>query len=310
MKKINKKELKCIRYLAGEMSLEDRSVFEIELSLDETLREIFDNYKSVWEQYDTEKSIPISFQEKTLSHKNVMLASATAVVGIVLFFCFSWFSVTPKWNHIIAENGQRKTLFLSDSSKVILNAGSSLSFPEEFTDYREVKLTGEAYFEISKDAAHPFIVNSTDFKVKVLGTQFSVNNAYAKKEVALKEGAVEFIQNNNNDKITLSPGERLIWDTANNQVHKESFNPKVELAWTTNTLLLDNILFRNALKDINQFYGVSFVIKNSGLLDQHITGIFKDENLNDFIHSLEFIADVEIEELQDKIFLIKSKQND
>lgn len=310
MKKINKKELKCIRYLAGEMSLEDRSVFEIELSLDETLREIFDNYKSVWEQYDTEKSIPVSFQEKTLSHKNVMLASATAVVGIVLFFCFSWFSVTPKWNHIIGENGQRKTLFLSDSSKVILNAGSSLSFPEEFTDYREIKLTGEAYFEITKDAAHPFIVNSTDFKVKVLGTQFSVNNAYAKKEVALKEGAVEFIQNNNNDKITLSPGERLIWDTANNQVHKESFNPKVELAWTTNTLLLDNILFRNALKDINQFYGVSFVIKNSGLLDQHITGIFKDENLNDFIHSLEFIADVEIEELQDKIFLIKSKQND
>jgi len=310
MNKISKKELKCIRYLTKEMSREDRSVFEIELSLDEGLREIFENYKSVWAHYETEQSIPVSFQEKSFSRKKVLVFSSIAAVGLLIFFSFSWFSTIPKFHEVIAENGQRKTLFLSDSSKVILNAGSSLFFPEEFVDNREVKLIGEGYFEITKDASHPFIVNSKDFKVKVLGTQFSVNNTFSKKEIALREGAVEFIQNTNNDKITLSPGERLIWDTANNQVHKERFNAKVEFAWTTNTLLLDNILFSNAIKDINQFYGVTFVIKNEGLLNQHITGTFKNENLSDFIHSLEFIADVEIEELQDKIFLIKSKQND
>ena len=310
MKNRSNKELRCIRYLTAELSPEDRSVFEIELSLDEELREIFENYKRIWETYDTERSIPISFQEKAFSRKKIIYASTLSILAAMIFFSFSWFDNAPKLHQIIAENGQRKTLFLSDSSKVILNAGSSLSFPEEFENTREVKLVGEGYFEVTKDAALPFIVNSPDFKVKVLGTQFSVNNSFSTKKVALKEGAVEFIQNTNKDKITLSSGERLIWDTANNQVRKESFDPKVELAWINNTLLLDNVLFRDALNDINQFYGVTFVIKNSGLLDQHITGIFKDENLNDFINSLEFIADVEIEELQNKVYLIKSNQND
>ncbi|MDN3595169.1 FecR family protein [Zunongwangia endophytica] len=310
MKKITNKERKCIRYLSGEMSLEDRSVFEIELSLDEELNDFFKTYNAVWNDYDKEEAIPVSFQENAFTHKNIALVSTFILLGFVLFISFSWFDTLPSNNQITANNGQRKIIYLNDSSKVILNSNSTLYYPTVFEDSREVKLDGEAYFEITKIPDHPFIVNSQNFKVKVLGTHFSVNNRAAKKEIALDEGKVEFIQNNNNDKITLSPQERLIWDTENNQVHKENFDPRKELAWTTNTLLLDNVLFKNALKDINQFYGVHFVINDNDLLNQHITGSFKDQNLDHFIQSLEFIASVEIQELQEKIFLIKSIDHD
>ncbi len=312
MKNITRKERKCIRYLSGEMSTEDRSVFEIELSLDLELKKIFETYKVIWQQYDKEALIPDSLEEKVVSQNGkVKLA-----IGMLMLMIFGAFLYFYQLNPLIAQHqlsagyGERKTFFLPDSSKVILNAGSELYYSNNFKDHRVVELTGEGYFEVKKDKEHPFSVQSKQFKVRVLGTSFSVKNSFNNKEVALKEGKVEFIQNDNKDKITLAPGERLLWDSKTNQVHKEQFNAEKELAWTTNTLLLDNVLFLEALKDINQFYGVKFVIQDNTLLDQHITGMFKNENLKEFISSLEFIANVKVKELQDNIFLIKSLHHD
>ncbi|MFR7808806.1 MAG: FecR family protein [Butyricimonas faecihominis] len=75
--------------------------------------------------------------------------------------------------------GAEYNLVLSDGSKIYLNAGSTLRYPDQFIgDKREVFLTGEAYFEVKSDSLHPFIVHASDVAIRVLGTSFNVN-AYA-----------------------------------------------------------------------------------------------------------------------------------
>ena len=89
--------------------------------------------------------------------------------------------------------GMRSSVVLSDGTKVILNAGTTLSYPTAFVSgQREVKVNGEAFFEVSHDKEHPFIVSAENVKVKVLGTKFNVK-AYDDDdniEVTLAEGKV------------------------------------------------------------------------------------------------------------------------
>ena len=89
------------------------------------------------------------------------------------------------FNEVTAPYGTVSTLTLPDSSKVWLNAGSTLKYPTAFTsNVREVEMSGEAYFEVHADKKHPFIVSTGDLKVTATGTAFNVCNfAKAKEEV-------------------------------------------------------------------------------------------------------------------------------
>ena len=96
---------------------------------------------------------------------------------------------------------------LSDGTKVWLNASSSLNHPENFSDpERKVELTGEGYFEVAKDAAHPFIVSTAgNNEVRVLGTHFNINSYADNNEtiVTLAEGSVKL-----NGTAQLKPGQQ------------------------------------------------------------------------------------------------------
>ena len=79
------------------------------------------------------------------------------------------------FNEVTAPYGTVSTLTLPDSSKVWLNAGSTLKYPTAFTsNVREVEMSGEAYFEVHADKKHPFIVSTGDLKVTATGTAFNV----------------------------------------------------------------------------------------------------------------------------------------
>jgi len=113
------------------------------------------------------------------------------------------------YNTVATPRGGQYQLTLPDGSQVWLNAASSLRFPVAFSgDERRVELTGEAYFEVAKDAAHPFKVAARGAEVVVLGTHFDVN-AYADEPAlaaTLLEGAVRLRQGA--QQATLRPGQQ------------------------------------------------------------------------------------------------------
>ena len=131
-------------------------------------------------------------------------------------------------NQLIIPYGNQSKLTLADNTVVWLNAGSRLVYPTAFKGKtREVLLFGEAYFEVAKNPEKPFIVNTSDAQIKVLGTQFNVS-AYAEDKViqtVLKEGSVEFIRNDAgffDEPIVMKPNQMVSFVKTNKETSVSS----------------------------------------------------------------------------------------
>ncbi len=160
MANTTEKERKCIRYLAREMAIEDRLIFQIELMLDEELSALFYELKEAWELYPTQRNT--TSREPRLSKKIKPKRKIYVLVAVLtLLVLGSFYFLKPPLNQmqsVSAHEGERKTVVLPDSSVVILNAGSSINYPREFENIREVFLAGEAYFQGQKDLNHPLCI--------------------------------------------------------------------------------------------------------------------------------------------------------
>ncbi|TDD95107.1 DUF4974 domain-containing protein [Flavobacterium cellulosilyticum] len=303
------------------MSKAERSVFEIELSLDDELRAVFENYKMIWVSYP-ESKLPIqgnSFNQiKNQYRKRNRSTKATSFlfrkqavfsVVFILLICFGfYFTKTTShryFNHKIAKVGERLTVLLPDSSTVVLNSGSNVKYFSDFGNKREVWLVGEAFFKVTHNEKFPFIVHTDAYDVKVLGTEFNVNNNSINKIVSLEKGKVKVLFKESNDEINLLPSEELVWNSKTKVVTKRNFDISEISAWKDNILLLDDIKLEDALLKINQFYGVHFVINDNDIANQHIKGAFKDQKIDEFITSLEFISNVSIIKTKTNTFEIR-----
>jgi ferric-dicitrate binding protein FerR (iron transport regulator) len=309
MLNVGQKEKKCVRFLADEMSEAERFVFEIELSLDNELLAIFENFKTIWISYPI-NHLPqntISFDQiiknndqpkkfkspNNVLQKRAILSTAILFILSVVFYVVE-FSNSGYTNHRIAGKGQRLTFILPDSSTVVLNSGSEVKYSNDFTKRRTIFLKGEAFFKVTKNNDSPFIVHTNDFDVKVLGTEFNINSNTLDQTVSLAKGKVNVRFEESKDEINLMPNEELVWNAKTKAVTKRNFDVGKILAWKDNILLLDDEKIENALPRINQFYGVNFVIKDPEIATQHITGAFKELTIDEFITSLEFISDLSI----------------
>ncbi|WBL24324.1 FecR family protein [Zunongwangia sp. HGR-M22] len=314
MQDITPKELKCVRYLTNEMSQEDRSVFEIELSIDNELKELYLEYLSIWKTYpdnDLALNYEVSQQKiegkiKQRSSYRKLYAFAALIIILVTssVYIFSFLDESNYTNIKTAEAGERLRFTLPDSSEVILNSGSKLKYAENFENPREVWLEGKGFFEVTKDKKRPFLVHTENMVIKVLGTSFEINTNNDQQTVSLATGKVNVLFKHSNDEVNLLPKEQLSWNRNTNEITKRNFNPEKTLAWKENILLLDNLSLKDALPKIKTFFGVQFIIQDKNLENQRITGAFKDQNLEEFINSMEFITNVKVVKKSPKNYLI------
>ncbi|SHM70624.1 FecR family protein [Flavobacterium xanthum] len=318
---IKRKEKKCVRYLASEMSKADRSLFEIELSLDDNLKSIYEDYKMIWVCYPTTKETIItpSFKEiegtfinhHTLKNNRFNFRKPLLYAFASLSLCFLglfFYLNTPQSmvlsNQRVAERGHRLSFTLPDNSVVTLNSGGSVKYADNFKDQRDIWLIGEAFFKVTKNVNSPFTVHTVDLDVQVLGTEFSVNSETINKTISLKQGKVKVSLKENNDEIYLMPSEELIFNTKTKTVLKRRFDIEKTMDWKDNILLLKDEKLQDAKEKIERFYGVNFIVKNNEIANLRITGSFKDQNINEFISSLEFITNCKIIQSKPNYYLI------
>ena len=157
--------------------------------------------------------------EKKLNFRNRRLyltrtfAAAAAVVLLCLSVWTAYLYMQPATIQTVSTLAETRTVRLPDGTSVTLNHYSSLSYPERFkSDNREVELSGEAYFEVSKDPKHPFIVQTETIDVQVLGTHFNVD-AYPDNpdvKTTLLTGSVAVSNKNNSVRMVLKPNEVAI----------------------------------------------------------------------------------------------------
>jgi ferric-dicitrate binding protein FerR (iron transport regulator) len=214
--------------------------------------------------------------------KNGNIASLTGVTvqktasGKVIYHITSGNDVsanaeTLAYNTISTPNGGQYEVILPDGTDVYLNAASSLIYPTRFAgNERLVTLSGEAYFEVSKDPSKPFIIKSTNVAgstvpqqlIKVLGTHFNVS-CYPEEPIktTLAEGKIEISQPANPQKATLKPGNQSI--VSSNGIKVQQVNVEAATAWKDGLFVFSNTDLQTVLKQISRWYDVE--------VDQSIT---------------------------------------
>ncbi|WP_374950050.1 FecR family protein [Mucilaginibacter sp.] len=191
-------------------------------------------------------------------------------------------------NNISTPKGGQWQVLLPDGSKVLLNSASSLSYPTSFQNQHDriVQLTGEAYFEIAKDKAHPFIVKTHQQSVRVLGTHFNIN-AYPDEpaiRTTLAEGSVNVLSNNGKSK-RLSPGQQSILQQG--ELTRTSVKVEDELAWIKGSFHFSDQNIQSIMRQLSRWYDIE-VQYQSNISYGGIHGrISRDKNLSQVLSGLE-----------------------
>lgn len=196
---------------------------------------------------------------------------------------------TIEYHTLIIPKGNIYRLILSDSSRVILNADSKITYPASFVRGKErhVKIEGEAYFEINRDTASPFIVEGRNFKVNVLGTVFNVNSYdnESTSNITLVSGSIQM--ETPDTTVKLKPQEMFILNR-NNAYEIKNVDWKMVVSWIHHKFCFNYSNVEEIMRKISRWYGVDIVYDTS-VIDGHFTGIvpadFKLEELLELLSS-------------------------
>lgn len=180
--------------------------------------------------------------------------------------------------------GKIDSLLLSDSTKVIVNAGSSIVYPSSFgklDSCRNVYVNGNCHFAVTRDPSRPFVVNMGNLKVKVLGTHFSVDSRTDedKVTVTLEEGLVKVFDERHS--MILYPNEQLTYDRTDGKMTKNQVDAQAVNSWVNGNLDFSNQPLSEILKTLERRYNVKINVASSRIdLKSHYTMNFKkDESI-------------------------------
>ena len=173
-----------------------------------------------------------------------------------------------KYNTLEIPRGGEYALQLADGSRVWLNAETRLRYPVAFAGTeRRVELTGEAYFEVSKDATRPFIVRANGVDVRVLGTSFNVAAYGAEVVTTLVEGRVAVEAGS--ERVTLEPDRQAVWDGERMEVRQvDASNYGL---WRKGIFYFEDRRLEEILDALARWYGVEVFYVNPETKDMRFT---------------------------------------
>ncbi len=257
-----------------------------------------------------------------LFQKLMKVAAMLLLVAGVTYFSYTFYKAKKinapatgqlVWNEKQTPNGVKSAIILPDNSKVTLNANSKISYPRVFSGkYREVYLSGEAFFDVTKNARQPFIIHTQKLTVKVLGTSFDVK-AYPEDsvtEATLIRGSIEVtLKDRPFDKLILKPKEKLVVLNATGAELTTPGTPVarirspkllltdityfsaadsaiMETSWVNNKLVFRDESFEDLAARMERWYGVSIQFGNGQVKKYRFTGIFENESVKEVLNAL------------------------
>jgi ferric-dicitrate binding protein FerR (iron transport regulator) len=204
---------------------------------------------------------------------------------------------------------QVATLLLPDSSKVILNANSSIKLWTSgwLNETREMTLKGEAHFNINKLTSsgmyHKLLVHTNSGTIEVTGTIFNVFSRGSKTKVYLKEGGIKLNHLPDLPVILMHPGDYIQYDVLDKTISKNKVAPEKIDSWTLNKVVFDKTPFSDVLSHLKDIHGLNAVLKNKSLLDKSFTGILPADDLDLLLKALEEAFDINMSIKDNTLFI-------
>ncbi|MES2445648.1 MAG: FecR domain-containing protein [Bacteroidota bacterium] len=256
-----------------------------------------------------ESTPAIPFQEE----KSIKLKPLKWAIAALLFFGISlggYQFYQTKFNeieYITHQNGNSKIsqYILSDGTKISLNCNSTITYAKFFKgNSREVKLDGEAFFEVAKDKTKPFTVLANGIKTTVLGTKFNVSAYQNLKQisVALVEGKVEVQTAEGRDKLILKPAEMATFDVKSGSLSRSNTNTELLSSWKDGNIVFEGANFETIATKLYNIYGIKLIDETKNL-KWNYSGNFEKTDYLTIIKSICFAKKIKYKQTKQTIIL-------
>ena len=290
----------------------------------------YHEYKEVWkitgkvELFDSNKGwnkFKANLHENSGIHSNnqfrlipfIKIAATLAVIiatGTLLYYLLhsGAFRETHQYKYVATNEAIEEEIVLPDGSKVWLNQKSILNITKEFGEnQRRVKLEGEAFFEVAKDANTPFIIETSRSSTTILGTSFNMRSYEDETEeiISMITGKVEFLSKTSNESIKVEAGKEATL-TEKGKITLSAYENKNFLAWKTKRLSFIDEDLTVVITDVERYFNVSIRIENHELKNCKFTGTFVDPTLNNVLETLSAALELEFKR-QEEIIHINGK---
>jgi len=334
VKKIKKRLIAS--YLAGNCNAVDKATVEQWIGASAKNAELFEQYKTIWRLSalpapisDFDQDEALASVKKRISkmqnpgseiyiakpHPNPRKAiyryaasiAAVFVIALASYLLVRLETRVPT-NAVTAHQKTMEPLIFPDGSKVYLNAGATVTFPEKFgNDQRQVTLSGEAFFEVEHEADWPFVVLTSNLGVKVLGTSFNVNacDKLTTVEVAIQSGKVLFYSFDAKsgdvlEQLILNQGEKGIYYKTCNVIARTELENNNYWSWKSGLLEFNNTPLPEVITALERTYDLRFTTDRD-LSHLALTARFDHEKPEYIVETLRLVFGLRIEQSDNEV---------
>lgn len=315
------------KYLADETDTHESDMISAWMIASEENQKTFDHSKIIWngaknqqkvdidaawEKLNITKKITVKLVDNQgikppikLNWLNNLLKIAAVLVVLVGF----WFVATkhfsiPQNSMLTFKSGNQSTeKILSDGTRILLSKNSTITYPKSFEgNTREINLTGEAFFEVHHDATHPFIIYTQGTDIKVLGTSFNVRAYDIQVQVVVKNGKVQF--SNNNNKVILTKGQKgEILANANTIIKSEITEIESLIKDKVSSFVFNKMSLSEVAQSLSQRFGKTIKFNQENIKNCKLTATFENENLENIMGIIAETFNLKIDNQTDMIIL-------
>ena len=279
---------------------------ELKFSDKECIEQAYNNFLSALEDDKVNKSSLLSIFKRRFQQ-----IAAVFIIGLMLSTIYLTTTASSTMNVIEVPKGETAIITLSDGTKVWLNSNSKLSYPSKFSWFeREVDFIGEGYFEVSHNKRVPFMVNTSDIEVKVLGTKFNLKTYDGESSfVTLTEGKVLVKSQDNDEQKMMKPNDHLEFNQQNEFILKENVDVIQISQWKTGSHGFNNQSLSDIATVLSRKYDVEIKI-NDKRLENEIFTCRTHENITliEILELLRNTGQLDYKILNDKSILILRNQ--
>lgn len=318
------------RYMAGEMEMKEEIEFRERVKRDEGLNKELKQMEKSWTHIN-DQALPGEGDtgkawgklhdrleadgllesthpaERSRSLSPALRIAASVLLLLAIGIPALWYGLKHDNREVpqlmqLSEKGV-KTIDLPDGSRVFLNEGSEINYPENFDQDRRVQLDGEAFFEVMSDPVNPFTVRSGKVIVSVLGTSFNVKKGEQEEdvEVFVESGKVRMALDDPNEFITLEPGDLGV-ALASNLSQMDQSDPNY-ISWKTKDFKFVNEELGKVLLELEESYHVEIHTEGVQLSELRITSTYKEQSIDAILETIGAAFGLSVQKKEDLYYL-------
>lgn len=297
------------KYFAGEATSDEIQL--IEQWINAGNKNAFNRIRTVWiasdsssKTFDVDNAFQVvnarikkSKSKKPLWIIGMAVAAILMIIAIPLIILQLEKNSTDKIMSFTSKNSIAQ-ITLKDGSELTLNVNSTIEYSEDFTNNRNVKLTGEAYFEVAHiDNEHKFIVETKELEITVIGTKFNVKAIENSDivEVSVTEGIVKVNTKAGKDFIELKANEKVSY---NIYTHEMTVNPtqsNTDIYWISKKIVFNNSQISEVASTLSKIYNVDVDIELTNTDSLRLNTTFENNSLDEVIRIIEITLEIDIE---------------